>query len=83
MMVECFENFESTNINILPSSNVNTLKETMKNKFLILPSLIPNNLMSQSLQEFVIRCLKRIYKTKSSPDSTDKINRLDNVGNLV
>ncbi|EAS04297.2 REJ domain protein (macronuclear) [Tetrahymena thermophila SB210] len=83
MMIQCIQNFENTNSNEQPSKFVSEVKENMKKQLLNLPNQISNDSMSQSLQEFDVRCLQNLYNTKNSPDSENQVNRLNNLESLL
>ncbi|KAL4500417.1 hypothetical protein ABPG72_003368 [Tetrahymena utriculariae] len=83
MMIQCIQNFEKINSNQQPSKFVSGIKENMKKQLLILPNQIPNDTLSQSLQEFDARCLQNLYSTKNSPDSENQVNILNNVESLL
>ncbi|KAL4454265.1 hypothetical protein ABPG74_012222 [Tetrahymena malaccensis] len=83
MMIQCIQNFEKTNSNLLPTKFVSGIKENMKKQLLLLPNQIPNDSLSQSLQEFDARCLQNLYSTKNSPDSENQVNRLSNIESLL
>ncbi|KAL4500415.1 hypothetical protein ABPG72_003366 [Tetrahymena utriculariae] len=73
MMIQCLQNFEKTNSSQSTSKIVSEFKENTKKQLLILPNQIPNDSLSQSLQEFNTRYLQNFFNTKNSLDSENQV----------
>ncbi|KAL4467877.1 hypothetical protein ABPG74_013212 [Tetrahymena malaccensis] len=77
--IEAFINYEGENPTQTPSQLINQAKQDIKNKTLALPLQLPSNIQNFNLQEFIFRCLSKLYLTLNAPDSDNLVNRVNDV----
>ncbi|EAR86887.2 hypothetical protein TTHERM_00209410 (macronuclear) [Tetrahymena thermophila SB210] len=77
--IEAFINYEGLNPTQTPSQLIIAAKQDIKNQTLALPLELPSNIQNFNLQEFIFRCLSKLYQTLHAPDSDNLVNRVNDV----
>ncbi|KAL4502153.1 hypothetical protein ABPG72_000388, partial [Tetrahymena utriculariae] len=79
MTIEAFINYEGENPTETRSLLVIQAKQDIKNKTLALPLHPSSDIQNFNLQEFICRCLNKLYQTMNAPDSDNLVNRVNDV----